>query len=132
MVWPCVGSTRAGIRRTAMANSTDFNGHGLGMRNGHVKAGRIAEGRRASSVPAAKPEDKSSASKKSTRVASKAPGHGVRIDRKYTVSGANPLDTVTYERRSSAISNPDGSVVFRMDGAEVPADWSQLATDIVI
>jgi len=30
------------------------------------------------------------------------------------------------------ISNPDGSQVFRMDGAEIPAGWSQLATDIVV
>src|SRR6185369_4427398 len=29
-------------------------------------------------------------------------------------------------------TNPDGSVVFKMDGAEIPADWSQLATDIVV
>ncbi len=30
------------------------------------------------------------------------------------------------------ITNPDGSVVFQMDGAEMPAAWSQLATDIVV
>ncbi len=30
------------------------------------------------------------------------------------------------------ITNPDGSVVFKMEGAEVPAGWSQLATDIVV
>ncbi len=27
--------------------------------------------------------------------------------------------------------NPDGSTVFRLDGIEVPADWSQVATDIL-
>jgi len=42
------------------------------------------------------------------------------------------LDELVWERRSSMISNPDGSQVFRMDGAEVPAGWSQLATDIVV
>ena len=46
--------------------------------------------------------------------------------------GVDPLDEVVYERRSSSITNPDGSIVFKMDGAEVPASWSQLATDIVI
>ena len=30
------------------------------------------------------------------------------------------------------IANPDGSVVFQMDDVEVPASWSQLATDIVV
>jgi ribonucleoside-diphosphate reductase alpha chain len=57
---------------------------------------------------------------------------GVSIARNYTTAGIDPLDQVVYERRSSAITNPDGSVVFKMDGAEVPATWSQLATDIVI
>src|SRR5208283_1920980 len=46
--------------------------------------------------------------------------------------GVDPLDEVVYERRSSAITNPDGSIVFKMDGAEIPRGWSQLATDIVI
>ncbi|MEO6420873.1 MAG: hypothetical protein ABIP39_15780, partial [Polyangiaceae bacterium] len=57
---------------------------------------------------------------------------GIAIARNYTTPGIDPLDEVVYERRSSAITNPDGSVVFKMDGAEVPAAWSQLATDIVI
>ena len=37
-----------------------------------------------------------------------------------------------WERRKSIITNPDGSVVFKMDGAEIPKAWSQLATDIVV
>ena len=32
----------------------------------------------------------------------------------------------------TVITNPDGSVVFQMDDVEVPASWSQLATDIVV
>ncbi|MBX3209738.1 MAG: vitamin B12-dependent ribonucleotide reductase, partial [Labilithrix sp.] len=54
-------------------------------------------------------------------------------------SGAPGLPTTTgqptelvYERRSSVITNPDGSIVFKMEGAEIPSTWSQLATDIVI
>jgi ribonucleoside-diphosphate reductase alpha chain len=62
----------------------------------------------------------------------KAAKDGVAVERRYTTAGVDPLTTVTYERRSSTISNPDGSVVFKMEGAEVPAGWSQLATDIVI
>jgi len=57
---------------------------------------------------------------------------GVTIARRFTQPGVDPLDEVIYERRSSAISNPDGSIVFKMDGAEIPRGWSQLATDIVI
>jgi ribonucleoside-diphosphate reductase alpha chain len=59
-------------------------------------------------------------------------GRGVAFDRRYTQRGVDPLDQVTWERRTSVITNPDGSVVFKMEGAEIPAGWSQLATDIVV
>ena len=57
---------------------------------------------------------------------------GVDVGRHYTTAGTDPLDEVTWERRTSVITNPDGSVVFKMEGAEIPAGWSQLATDIVV
>jgi ribonucleoside-diphosphate reductase alpha chain len=57
---------------------------------------------------------------------------GLSIDRRFTSEGQKPFDALVWERRSSVISNPDGSQVFRMDGAEIPAGWSQLATDIVV
>jgi ribonucleoside-diphosphate reductase alpha chain len=61
-------------------------------------------------------------------------GHarGLAFERRYTQRGADPLDSVTWERRSSVITNPDGSIVFKMEGAEIPSGWSQLATDIVV
>lgn len=57
---------------------------------------------------------------------------GIAVPRRYTNRGVDPLDEVTWERRSSVITNTDGSVVFKMEGAEIPAGWSQLATDIVV
>jgi len=54
------------------------------------------------------------------------------IERKFTDREVKPFDQIVWERRGSMISNPDGSQVFRMDGVEVPASWSQLATDIVV
>jgi ribonucleoside-diphosphate reductase alpha chain len=57
---------------------------------------------------------------------------GVAVERRYTTAGQPPLDAVVWERRRSVITNSDGSVVFKMDGAEIPAEWSQLATDIVV
>jgi ribonucleoside-diphosphate reductase alpha chain len=57
---------------------------------------------------------------------------GLALERRYTTSDRKPFDELVWERRSSMISNPDGSQVFRMDGAEIPAGWSQLATDIVV
>ncbi|MDP6037114.1 MAG: adenosylcobalamin-dependent ribonucleoside-diphosphate reductase, partial [Candidatus Latescibacteria bacterium] len=56
----------------------------------------------------------------------------MQISRRHTKPGSNPLDEVSYEKRKSLITNPDGSEVFRMDDVEVPTSWSQLATDIVV
>jgi ribonucleoside-diphosphate reductase alpha chain len=57
---------------------------------------------------------------------------GATFTARYSAAGPDPLQNVVWERRQSLITNPDGSVVFKMEGAEIPADWSQLATDIVI
>ena len=51
---------------------------------------------------------------------------------RYFASGkTHPLDAVRYEKRDSVITDSDGTVVFEMRGVEVPASWSQLATDIL-
>src|SRR5690606_14610143 len=57
---------------------------------------------------------------------------GLAIERRYTTAGKSPYSGIVWEKRTSVITNPDGSVVFKMDGAEVPSDWSQLATDIIV
>src|SRR5690606_26655809 len=57
---------------------------------------------------------------------------GLRFERQVTEAGVDPLDTVRTEKRTSVITGSDGSVVFRLEGAEIPADWSQLATDIIV
>ncbi len=56
----------------------------------------------------------------------------MKISRKFTTAGRSPFDTVEWVKRSSKIGNSDGSVVFQMDDAEVPATWTQLATDIMV
>ncbi|MGZ3712053.1 MAG: vitamin B12-dependent ribonucleotide reductase [Bdellovibrionota bacterium] len=57
---------------------------------------------------------------------------GMAIERRHTRAGETPLEQVTYEYRNSKISNPDGSLVFEAKMAEVPTDWTQLASDILI
>lgn len=59
-------------------------------------------------------------------------GGALTIPRVFTTVGADPLERVVYENRISRIVNTDGSVVFEMQGAEIPADWSQVATDIMV
>jgi ribonucleoside-diphosphate reductase alpha chain len=56
----------------------------------------------------------------------------MKIARRFTKAGQNVFDTVEWTTRSSRISNSDGSTVFEMKDAEIPASWSQLATDIVV
>ena len=57
---------------------------------------------------------------------------GLGVTRRWTRAGVDPLDEVSWERRDSVITNPDGSIVFEMRGAEMPESWSQLATDIAV
>ena len=55
----------------------------------------------------------------------------MHIERRFTESGASPYDGVAFRAATSEIRNPDGSVVFRRDDIEAPADWSQTAVDIL-
>ena len=56
----------------------------------------------------------------------------MKITRRFTTSGTDVFSTVKWAKRTSRITNADGSVVFEMKDAEVPESWSQLATDIMV
>ena len=60
-----------------------------------------------------------------------AKNSGLKVTRKYTSKG-DPYKGIVWEKRSSKIANPDGSVVFEMDDVEIPSTWSQVATDIMV
>jgi ribonucleoside-diphosphate reductase alpha chain len=55
----------------------------------------------------------------------------MRIERHYTQSGVSPYDLIPFATTKSEIRNPDGSVVFSLQGVEVPAAWSQVAADVL-
>ena len=55
----------------------------------------------------------------------------MKITRRFTTAGTSPYATIEFRRATSEIKNPDGSIVFRLDGFEVPEDWSQVAADIL-
>jgi ribonucleoside-diphosphate reductase alpha chain len=57
---------------------------------------------------------------------------GLTFERRYTQATGDALGDMLWEGRTSIITSSDGSVVFKMEGAEIPAGWSQLATDIVV
>ncbi len=133
-----------------MAQSTvdGAKSHGVNGSNGHGRPGAHAadsarSGKVAAVARSSNPSSSGPASRRSkgAEVASSTTtgsttstkrARGLTFDRRYTTRGADPLDEVVWERRTSVITNPDGSVVFKMEGAEIPAGWSQLATDIVV
>ncbi len=55
----------------------------------------------------------------------------MRIERRYTKEGQSPYAEIEFRLTTSEIKNPDGSVVFRADDVEVPAFWSQVASDVL-
>ncbi len=55
----------------------------------------------------------------------------MKITRRFTKAGQSPYATIEFRRATSEIKNPDGSVVFRLDGFDVPEHWSQVAADIL-
>ncbi len=55
----------------------------------------------------------------------------MRIERHYTQSGVSPYDLIPFATTKSEIRNPDGSVVFSLQGVEVPAAWRQVAADVL-
>src|SRR3979490_3329790 len=55
----------------------------------------------------------------------------MRIERRYTKEGQSPYAEIEFRLTTSEIRNPDGSVVFRADNVEIPAFWSQVASDVL-
>src|SRR4051794_19430255 len=63
-------------------------------------------------------------------------GHraGVKFNKHFTARlepGKTPYDDVQWETRTATIGNDKGAVLFEQRDIEVPADWSQTATNIV-
>ncbi|RMD94819.1 MAG: vitamin B12-dependent ribonucleotide reductase [Calditrichaeota bacterium] len=55
----------------------------------------------------------------------------MKIQRRFTRPGTDPLASIHFEKRSSIIRDPDGTIIFEMHDINVPDFWSQVATDIL-
>ncbi|WP_144620419.1 vitamin B12-dependent ribonucleotide reductase [Agrobacterium cavarae] len=55
----------------------------------------------------------------------------MRIERRFTKPGQSPYAEIEFRKAISEIKNPDGSVVFRLADIDVPAQFSQVATDVL-
>ncbi len=57
---------------------------------------------------------------------------GLTFERRWTRPGVHPYDEIPWEVRTAAIGNESGKLVFEQKDVEVPAFWSQLATNVVV
>jgi len=56
---------------------------------------------------------------------------GLRVPRVFSTAGRHPFDELQWERRQAAITDDKGRTIFEQSDVEVPASWSQLATNVV-
>ena len=56
---------------------------------------------------------------------------GLAFTRHFSQPGVSPYDKLTWERRTAAIIDSKGNVIFEQKDVEVPSDWSMTATNIV-
>ena len=74
-------------------------------------------------------------SKKRSRTTHEARGDrgGLKIESRFCPNDvADPFDTVQWELRSAAIKDESGKALFEQKNCEIPSDWSQLATNVVV
>ena len=57
---------------------------------------------------------------------------GVAFNRHYTRDGVNPFDAVEWTLRTAVIATDKGEVLFRQDNCEIPAEWTQMAANVVV
>jgi len=57
---------------------------------------------------------------------------GLEIPRYFSEAGSHPFQEVAWEQRSATITNERGEVIFEQNDVEIPAAWSQLATNVVV
>ncbi|WP_424979818.1 vitamin B12-dependent ribonucleotide reductase [Leisingera sp. S232] len=55
----------------------------------------------------------------------------MKIERKFTKPGQDAYADLAFVSATSEIRNPDGTIVFRLDNIEIPASWSQVASDVI-
>ncbi|MEM7067721.1 MAG: vitamin B12-dependent ribonucleotide reductase [Pseudomonadota bacterium] len=55
----------------------------------------------------------------------------MHIDRRYTKDNQSAYEGIKFRKATSEIRNPDGSIVFKLENIDVPASWSQVASDII-
>ncbi|MEM9901571.1 MAG: vitamin B12-dependent ribonucleotide reductase, partial [Pseudomonadota bacterium] len=55
----------------------------------------------------------------------------MKIERNFTDAENDAYAGVVFGKTTSEIRNPDGTIVFRLEDIDVPASWSQVASDVI-
>jgi len=55
----------------------------------------------------------------------------MKIERKFTKAGEGAYAGLEFKEITSEIKNPDGTIVFKLEGCKIPAGWSQVASDVI-
>jgi len=55
----------------------------------------------------------------------------MRIERRFTKKGQSPYADIAFRETASELKNPDGKLIFQLEGFLVPEQWSQVAADIL-
>src|ERR1700675_1384847 len=76
--------------------------------------------------------EKKTTNKKALPVAERKGGSFLKFSTQKLEPGRTPYDEIVWEKRTAAIGNDKGAIIFEQNDVEVPADWSQTATNIVV
>ncbi len=57
---------------------------------------------------------------------------GLTVEQVFSTEGEHPFEQIDWDFRSAKITDDKGNVIFSQDDVEVPQDWSQLATNVVV
>ncbi|MFZ9010607.1 MAG: vitamin B12-dependent ribonucleotide reductase [Anaerohalosphaeraceae bacterium] len=57
---------------------------------------------------------------------------GLKISQHFSTPGIHPFDEIEWEKRQAKITDETGKTIFEQKNAEVPENWSQLATKVVV
>lgn len=58
--------------------------------------------------------------------------NGLAVSRVFSSEDEKPFDQIAWEKRSARIVDDKGAVVFEQNDVEVPPDWSQISTNVVV
>ena len=56
----------------------------------------------------------------------------MKVSAMFCPAGKDPFETVEWELRSAQIKDESGGVLFEQRDCEIPAQWSALATNVVV